>query len=200
MLDVVLAGIGMAFQELVRHQHESRCAEAALERTRLYESLLHRRQSGLIEMLDGRDLRPVRAHREIETARNRDIIHQHCAAAAQTLAAGFARAGQAELVQQLDESPMRLDNGAHRAIVQREADRARAHSSSSSGWPSRALSARSTRSAVIGSSVSRTPMASSIALAIAGDTPKVAVSPTPLAPKGPDSCSASTNSVSIAGM
>ena len=45
--------------------------------------------------------------------------------------------------------------------------------------------ARSTASGFNGSSVRRTPIASSIALAIAGETAKVPDSPTPLAPNGP---------------
>ena len=57
-----------------------------------------------------------------------------------------------------------------------------------------ARSAQYTASGVIGSSVMRTPTASSIALAIAGDTAKVPVSPTPLAPKGPLCWVASTTS------
>jgi len=54
----------------------------------------------------------------------------------------------------------------------------------SSGLPSRSRSARNTASGVSGNSVSRTPTASSMALAMAGDSGMVADSPTPLAPNG----------------
>ncbi len=53
------------------------------------------------------------------------------------------------------------------------------------GFPAFSRSARNTASAVSGSSVRRTPTASSMALAIAGDRHSVAVSPAPLAPNGP---------------
>jgi hypothetical protein len=64
-------------------------------------------------------------------------------------------------------------------------------------WPPHHLAyshliARSTASGVSGSSVTRTPIASWTALAIAGDTPKVPDSPRPLAPNGPFVCSAAT--------
>jgi hypothetical protein len=56
--------------------------------------------------------------------------------------------------------------------------------SASSGVPAFSRSARNTASAVSGNSVSRTPTASSSALAMAGDSGSVADSPTPLAPNG----------------
>src|SRR6202012_4606978 len=117
--------------------------------------------------------------------------------------AAFARAEEAETLQQLDQIAVRLDLGRDRFSVEREMDgpcaRHRFTHSSSSGRPSLARSARSTASAVIGNSMMRTPTASWMALAIAGDTPKVPDSPTPLAPNGPVCCSALTNSLSIGG-
>ena len=53
------------------------------------------------------------------------------------------------------------------------------------GTPLFSLSARNTDSGVSGNSVRRTPTASSMAFAIAGDTANVADSPAPLAPNGP---------------
>src|SRR5215813_15269259 len=91
---------------------------------------------------------------------------------------------------------MGLDLGRDRRAVESELDRA-GHHSSASGLLSLARSARNTASALSGNSVSRTPQASSMALAIAGDTQKVAVSPTPLAPNGPFDCAASTAAFSI---
>src|SRR5579862_4213915 len=89
---------------------------------------------------------------------------------------------------------MRFDLGADRLAVESEAD---LHASSGKGLPSAARSARRIVSGLIGNEVSLTPIASSIALAIAGETPKVALSPTPLAPKGPPCSTAATASFSI---
>jgi hypothetical protein len=55
----------------------------------------------------------------------------------------------------------------------------------SSGLPIFSRSARNTVSGVSGNSIRRTPTASSMALAIAGDRQSVADSPAPLAPNGP---------------
>src|ERR1700686_3123405 len=150
MADVVIARVRMLFEQLMRHQHEAGRAEAALERAAIDESLLHigQRAAG-IEMLDGRDALAVNPDREIEAAGHGDIVDQHGAAAAQSLAAAFARA------EQIETRPHHSSNH-----------------SSSSGRPSCARKARSTASAVIGSSTMRTPTASWIAFAIAGDTPK----------------------------
>src|SRR6266550_6705243 len=165
---VVLTGIGIVRQELMGHQHETGRAEAALEGARLYEGLLDRRQPARIQMLDRGYAFSVHAHREIKATRHRHVIDQNGAAAAQPLAAALARAEQSLLVQQLDQIAVRLDGEADCAAIQRKADRAGlAHSSPSMGRPSAARSARSRVSALIGSSVSRTPTASWIALAMA---------------------------------
>src|SRR5258708_542143 len=104
-------------------------------------------------------------------------------------------------MQQLDQIAVGFDDEADRAAVQRETNIASfAHSSSPIGRPSAARNARSKVSGLMGSSVRRMPTASWIALAMAGETPKVEVSPTPLAPNGPVSCAAVTNSDSIGGM
>ena len=55
---------------------------------------------------------------------------------------------------------------------------------SSNGTPDLHRRARSTASGLSGNSISRTPTASSIAFATAGDTHIVADSPAPLAPNG----------------
>src|SRR5258708_36575437 len=103
-------------------------------------------------------------------------------------------------MQQLDQIAVGFDGEVHRAAVQREANIAGfAHSSSSIGRPSAARNARNRVSGLMGSSVRRMPTASWIALAMAGETPKVEVSPTPLAPNGPASFAAATNSDSIGG-
>src|SRR5437868_934138 len=98
-------------------------------------------------------------------------------------------------MQQFDQIAVGLDRQTDRAAVQGEANvPGFAHSSSSIGRPSAARSARNRVSGLMGSSVRRMPTASWIALAMAGETPKVEVSPTPLAPNGPVSCVAVTNS------
>src|SRR2546426_819944 len=108
-----------------------------------------------------------------------------------------ARAQQIEFaLQQLDKVVVRLNLGGDWLAVESERDRAR-HHSSSSGLPALTRSARNTASGLSGSSLSRTPQASSMALAIAGDTQKVAVSPTPLAPNGPFGCGTPIGSFSI---
>src|SRR2546423_6475950 len=199
--DLILVGIGMRLKELRGHQHESRRAIAALEGAGLDECLLHgaqRLRARIGERLDGVHLGAVDEGREVEAAGDGLAVHQDGAAAAHALPAAFARAHQIEFaLQHLDEVVMRLDLGRDLLAVEGEADRA-GHASSSSGALALARRARNTASGVSGSAVRRTPQASSMALAIAGDTQNVAVSPTPFAPNGPIDRYESTTSFSIA--
>src|SRR5580692_684331 len=98
--DLVVAWVGMRGQQLRRHQHESGRAKAALECTRLDEGFLHRVQRVAIgKALDGDELGAVGEHGEVETARHRRAVDQHgAAAAAQPLAAAFARPAERETV------------------------------------------------------------------------------------------------------
>src|SRR6516165_4334135 len=198
--DLILVRVGMGLQQLRRHQHETRRAVSALEGAGLDEGFLHGAEIERVrvrERLDGAHLGAVDERGQVEAAGNGRAVHQHGAAAAQSLAAALARAHQIEFaLQQLDEVVMRLDLGRDLLAVEGEADRA-GHSSSPSGALALARRARNTASALSGSAVRRTPQASSMALAIAGDTQNVAVSPTPLAPNGPFDCWASTASFSI---
>src|SRR5688500_2227147 len=183
VLDVVLARVGVLVQQLARHQHEARRAEAALECGRVDECLLHGVE--LAVRLDGRHFRAFEQRGEVQATRNRAPVHQHGAAAAQPLRAALASAVQAErLPQHFDQAFVRRDLRAHRLAVQTEAD-----------LSSHFCIAWNTASALSGSEVMRTPTASCTALAIAGDTPKVPVSPTPFAPNGPLLCSATTASL-----
>src|SRR6202008_3484649 len=185
----------------MHHEHKARRAEAALERAAIDEGPLHDRQRAIgIERFDGGDALAVGPGRKIKAAGHRLVVDQHGAAAAQALAAAFARAEQIEALQELDQVAMRLDVGRDRLAVEREIDVLHAHHSSSSGWPACARKARSTASAVIGREVMRTPTASWMALAMAGETPKVPDSPSPLAPNGPECCSALPKTFSIGGM
>src|SRR5262249_26624234 len=198
MPDLVVVGVGIAVEQLRRHQYEARGAVAALEGAGLDEGLLHRAQDiPAREMLDRPHLGAVDEGREIKAAGDGGAVDQHGAAAAHALAATLARAHQIEFaLQQLDQIVMRLDRGRDLVAVESEIDGA-AHHSSASGWPALARNARNTASGVSGSSVRRTLQASSMALAMAGDTQKVAVSPIPLAPNGPVGWWAATASFSI---
>src|SRR5262249_15725680 len=186
--NLLLVRIGMRLQQLRRHQHEARRAVRALEGAGLDEGFLHGIEIELVgvrERFDRPHLGAVDEGGQVEAAGDGHAVHQHGAAAAQALAAALARAHQIEFaLQQLDEVVMRLDLGRDLLAVEGGADRVR-HSSSPSGLLALARSARSSASALSGSEVRRTPQASSMALAIAGDTQNVAVSPTPLAPNGP---------------
>src|SRR5579871_916705 len=199
--DFIVAGIGILLQKLMGHQHKTRRAETALECTRLDERLLHgRKRAAFVQMLDGCDAFSVDANGKIETARDRDIVDQDRTAAAQSLAATLTRAEQPQFMQQFNEIAMRGNRGAHGASVERKANGASlAHCASASGRPSAARSAFSTASGLMGSSVRRMPTASSMALAMAGETPNVEDSPIPLAPNGPVSWVAVTNSDSMTG-
>src|SRR5262245_14370715 len=198
--DLIIIRIGMRIEQLGGHQQEARRAVAALEGAGLDEGLLHRTEplrARIHERLDGTHLGALDEGRQIEAAGDGRAVHQHGAAAAHALPAAFARAHQIEVaLQHLDEVVMRLDRGRDRLAVEGEADGAR-HASSWSGALALARSARKTASGVSGRSVKRTPQASSMALAIAGDTQNVAVSPTPLAPNGPLDRYDSTASFSI---
>src|SRR5581483_3286620 len=183
--DLVVRRIGIFLEQLARHQHEPRRAEAALEGLRLDESLLDGVEA--LAALDGRQFRAFQQRGELQATRDRAAVHEHRAAAAQALAAALARPVQPEAVaQHLDDVLVRRDLRLHRLAVQPEAD----------GFPHFA-SPPKTASAVSGSEVSRTPTASSSAFATAGETPNVPVSPTPLAPKGSLRCSALTVSFTI---
>ena len=195
MLDVVVARIGILFEQLMRHQDETRRAEAALERAAIDEGLLHLGQRAIgIEMFDGRDLLAVDPDAEIEAAGHGDVVDQHGAAAAQALAAAFARAEQIEALQQFDEIAMRLDGGRDRFAVEREIDacmliiRPSFVGQRPAFLGAQGAQHRFGRDRQI--PVMRTPTASWMALAIAGETPNVPDSPSPLAPNGPVFCSA----------
>src|SRR5438094_3017571 len=112
----------MLIEELPRHQHEARRAEAALERGALDERLLHGVE--LAAVLHRLHPRALRQGGEVQTPRHRGAVDQHRAAAAQALAAAFARAVEAELLaQHLDERLVRRDLRLNAGAVQPELDR-----------------------------------------------------------------------------
>src|SRR6202041_3510023 len=108
----------------MRHQDESRRTETALERTLLDESLLHRTEVNVvIEVLDRRDGFAVDESRRIQAARHGDVVDDHGAATAETLAAALASAIQIQPAQQFDEIFVSLDKHLSLASVQHETDR-----------------------------------------------------------------------------
>src|SRR4051794_14905431 len=137
----------MLVQQLLRHQHEARRAEAALKRAGLDKRFLHRIEPAIGgEMLDRDNLGAIGERRQVQTARYRIPVDQYRAAAAQSLSAAFTRAEQVEmLAQYIDQAEMRRNGHLDGAAVQREADRARCgthNHSSGSGSPAAARSAR----------------------------------------------------------
>src|SRR5690349_15936610 len=111
-------------------------------------------------MFDGGYGFAVHRNSKVKASRNGGAVDNDGAAAAQTLSAAFARAEKSELVQQFDQIAVRFDACPNGAIVECEADFARAHSSSPMGRPSATRMARSRSSARIGRSIKRTPTAS----------------------------------------
>src|SRR5215831_19309607 len=105
--DLLLVRIGMGVEQLCRHQHEARRAVSALEGAGLDEGLLHGAEIERLrirERLDRPHLGAVDERGQVEAAGNGRAVHQHGAAAAQSLAAALARAHQIEFaLQQLDE-------------------------------------------------------------------------------------------------
>src|SRR5262245_2895588 len=201
MLDQAIVRIGMLVEQLSDHQNEAGCTKAALERARFNEGFLLGAELAVgVKALDRLDVGTVDELRKIKAARHRPAVHDYRAAATQALTAAFASTVEAEVgLQQLDQIMVRLNVGSDRRAVEVEADGAGgAHYSSSSGLPLFARNARSTVSGLSGRSTRRTSTASSMALAMAGDTQKVATSPTPLAPNGPFDWKVSTVRFSIA--
>src|SRR3954467_6929005 len=144
----------MLVEELASHQDEARRAETALEGAALDERLLHGIQ--FLVVFDRNDFPALRQAGQIEASGARRAVDEQGAAAAQALPAALARAMQAECIaQHFDQGFVRRDLRLDAFPVQLEANR---------------LShffciAMKTASGFIGSSVSRTPTASWIALA-----------------------------------
>src|SRR5207244_9692102 len=185
--DAVVVGLGVLLEQLARHQDEPRRAEAALQAAAFDERSLHRVEPAAI--LDGRHFAAFGERREIQAAGHGAAVDEHRAAATEALPAAFARAEEAECVlQDFDQRIVRRHLRRHRLAVQAKLNAAPHFAFCSSMKMDSGLS---------GSTASLTPTASWSALAMAGDTPKVPVSPTPLAPKGPERCSALTASLMI---
>src|SRR5580704_41465 len=108
--DLVVARIGVRVEQLPRHEDEAGRTEAALKGTGVDESLLHGIER--LAAFHGLDRRTFNESGEIEAPRHRLAVDQDGAAAAQALAATFARAEQIEaLLQQLDERDLGFDLG-----------------------------------------------------------------------------------------
>src|SRR5437762_3538628 len=129
MTDLVIGRVGVIVEQLFCHQHETRRAEAALERAGLNKGLLHRIEPAVAsEVLDGQNLGAIGERCEVKTTRHGVAVDQHGAAAAQSLPAALACAEQVELLaQQLDQAQMRREGCLDGAAVECEADRTDAH-------------------------------------------------------------------------
>ena len=164
-------------------------AIAALETGLGDECLLYRVEHAAVgQSFDGYHFCAVDKCRKVETARDRRAIDEHGAATAQPLSAALASSEKIEFaLQHLNYCFVNRDVSRRLAAIQGESYRAPSltHHSFSRGRFSDSRMALSTRSGVMGISIMRTPTASKSALEIAGETPNMPVSPTPLAPYGP---------------
>src|SRR3979490_223340 len=103
----------------MRHQDETGCAEAALERAFLDECLLDRTErSPGIQSLDGGHAGAVDQKCQRQATRHRDLVDDYRAAAAQTLAAAFTGAKKVEAPKQVDQVVLWTDRGLYRPAVQ----------------------------------------------------------------------------------
>src|SRR5260370_88081 len=207
--DAIIVGVRMLVQQLLDHQHEAGRTETALERAVLNECLLDRVEHVVaVEVFNRLHHGAVREGRKVQAARDCAAVDDQGAAPAQSLAAALAGAIETEIVaHHFEQAVVRGDLRRNLFAVEREGDgaggshaalrtgllatdmpgnyRVTHHHASANGRFSFARNARSRASGLSGNSVSRTPMASSMALPMAGDTQKVATSPTPLPPNGP---------------
>jgi hypothetical protein len=109
--DVVLARIRIGGEQLPRHQHKARRAEAALKCAGFDEGILHRIEF-LCGLLDRLDRGSISERRQIKAARHSFAVQHDRAAAAQTLGAALARTKQIEAaLQQIDQGPVWLNIG-----------------------------------------------------------------------------------------
>src|SRR3989449_4997166 len=162
MLDGVVVGLGVVLEQLAGHQDKAGRAEAALQAAAFDERFLHRVEAAA--SLDGRYFAALGERSEIQAAGHGAAVDEHRAAAAEALPAAFARAEEAECVlQDFDQRLVRRHLRLHRLAVQAELNAAPHFAFCSSVKIDSGLS---------GSTVSLTPTASWIALAMAGDTPK----------------------------
>ena len=127
---------------------------------------------------------PVEVDRQQEARVHGQAVHEHRAGAALAQAAPLLRAGQQQVFAQDLEQRV---GGPHRQSMLLAVDRERhqllhPRAPFSSDALDRCSSARTTSSGVMGSDVNRTPMASSIAPAMAAGTGGCPSSATPFAP------------------
>src|SRR5713101_5281177 len=147
-----------------------------------------------LEAFDGQERSPMQARRQREARADGLSVEQHRAGSADTLAAAVLRAGQRKPVaQKIEHRPVRRRLGPARPAIEGQLE-GQAHARQP---PSRSLA--STRSGVIGSSVTRRPRARDTAFITAAGVGVMAGSPIPLAPKGPRPFPDSIMTVSTAG-
>src|SRR6266498_4041232 len=137
---------------------------------------------------EGASGEPRRQH---QAGADRLAVEQHGAGAAHALAASVLGAGEREAVaQEVEHGPVGRRLAPAGPAVERELE-GEAHA--------RPRSLPRTRSAVIGSSVTRSPIAEDTAFMTAAGVGVMAGSPIPLAPKGPSPFPDSSRMASIAG-
>src|SRR5262245_37215322 len=87
--------------------------------------MLRRELIGGIKSLDGYHVRAIDERCQIQTAGHCAPIHEHSAAAAESLAAGFARTGETKVpLQKLDQVVVRRNICRDGKAIEREIDRA----------------------------------------------------------------------------
>src|SRR5690606_444989 len=156
------------------------------------ERLLHGVQHLAVgEPLDGRDLAGIALTGRDEAGVHGLAVEHHGARAALALAAALLRPGEAKiLAQDVQEPPPRRDLDGLRRAVDLLRD---LHASLHAGRVD------PTASGEIGSVSNGAPSASSTAFATAAAGPSIGISPTPLAPPGPNGYGHSMRCVSISG-
>jgi len=89
--NLLLGWIGIAPQQLMRHQHKPGRTKPALERARLDECALDDCEIAVgVQMLDCGDPLAIEQNRDIKTTGNRRLVDEHCAAAANALPTALA--------------------------------------------------------------------------------------------------------------
>src|ERR1041385_6990936 len=189
---VVAAGDEPAIDDVGRAHRDPRRADPAL-RTAAHDQLaLHRVQHvAARQTLDGGDPAAVALAGSDQAGVDRLAVELDGARTALALAAALLGAGQPQVLAQHVEQPLprrRLDRAQLAVDLERELH----------GVPQRGRAA-AMASGEIGSASNAVPSASSTALATAAAGPSIGISPTPLAPLGPNGYGTSTSRVSSSG-
>src|SRR5438093_3459364 len=191
LADLVGARRAIHGQQRPGREDHAGCAEAALGGAQPREGVLERIERVALQPLDGHEGAPGEPRRQHQAGADRLAVEQHGAGTAHALAASVLGAGEREAVaQEVEHGPVGRRLAPARPAVERELE-GEAHA--------RPRSLPRTRSAVIGSSVTRSPIAEDTAFMTAAGVGVMAGSPIPLAPNGPSPFPDSSRMASIAG-